>query len=207
MISILITRPRYETATQYLYHWSALLVQAAKNGRNKVFDLEKGKACRKNVGSYLKKRTPSVVIFNGHGNSRSIAGQDGEGLIIANQNTHLLKGCVVYVRACSAGKVLGLEIIETGGKSFIGYTEPFLFYSNEKEFFNKPLQDDYARPFFEASNQVGLSLIKGKTAKEADEDSKKVYRNIISRLLTSDASNSFIVPDLLWNMHNQVCYQ
>ncbi len=206
MLSILITRPRYETATHYLYHWSTLLVQVANNGGNKVFDLEKKRASRKNVESYLSKRKLSVVIFNGHGDSHSVAGQDGEDLITAGQNANLLKGCVVFMRACSAGKVLGIEIMKLGGKSFVGYKEPFRFYSNEKEYFKKPLEDDYARPFFEASNQVGVSLIKGKTAQEADENSRKVYKNIISRLLTSNASNSFVIPDLLWNMRHQVCY-
>lgn len=207
MPSILITRPRYETPTHYLYHWSAVLVEAASSGGNKVFDLEKKKACRKKVESYLNKRAPSIAIFNGHGDTRSVSGQDGEDLIVVGQNTNLLKYCIVFMRACSAGKVLGLEIMKEGAESFIGYREPFRFYTNEEEYFNKPLEDDYARPFFEASNQVGLSLIKGKTAKEADENSRKVYRNIISRLLTSNASNSFVIPDLLWNMHHQVCYQ
>lgn len=207
MRSILITRPRYESATHYLYHWSALLVQVAHSAGNKVFDLEKEKASRKNLESYLGKRKPSVVIFNGHGDTHSVTGQDGEDLIVVGHNTDLLKGCIVFMRACNAGKVLGLEIMKQGGESFVGYKEPFRFYSNDKEYFNKPLEDDYARPFFEASNQVGVSLIKGKTAKEADENSRKVYRNIISRLLTSNAENSFVIPDLLWNMHHQVCYQ
>jgi len=206
MPSILITRPRYETATHYLYYWSALIVKAADNGRNKVFDLEKDKATRKTIESYLAKQTPQVVIFNGHGNEYSITGQDGENLIVAGQNANLLKDCVVYMRACSAGKILGVEIMKFGAKSFIGYKEPFRFYSNETIYFNKPLEDDYARPFFEASNQVGLSLVKGRTAKDANEDSKKVYRDTISRLLTSNAPNSFVIPDLFWNMSHQVCY-
>ncbi|MEK7501805.1 MAG: hypothetical protein AAB629_02685 [Patescibacteria group bacterium] len=207
MLSILITRPRYEPATHYLYHWSALIVEAADNGENKVFDLEKEKANRKNVESYLVKRTPEIVIFNGHGNQYSMAGQDGEDLIVAGQNADLLKGCVVYMRACSAGKILGIEIMKLGAKSFIGYREPFHFYKTEKMYFHRPLEDDYAYPFLETSNQVGLSLVKGKTAKDADEDSRKVCRNIISRLLTSNASNSFVIPALLWNMHHQVCYK
>lgn len=162
--SILITRPRYESATHYLYHWSALLVQVARSGGNKVFDLEKETASRKDVESYLGKRKPSVVIFNGHGDTHSVAGQDGEDLIVAGQNADLLNGCVVFMRACSAGKVLGLEIMKLGGTSFIVYKEPFRFYSNEKEYFTKPLEDDYALPFFEASNQIGVSLIKGKNS-------------------------------------------
>jgi len=207
MLSILITRPRYETQTHYLYHWSELIVKVADNGKNKVFDLQKEKATRKNVESYLKKRTPDIAIFNGHGDQNSVTGQDGQDLIVAGQNSSLLKDCVVYMRACSAGKILGLEIMKFGARSFIGYQESFRFYINDKVYFNKPLEDDYAQPFFEASNQVALSLVKGKTAKDANEDSKKVYRKIISSLLTSNASNSFVIPDLFWNMRNHVCYE
>ena len=47
---------------------------------------------------------------------------------------------------------------------------------------------------------------KSRTAQEAHEDSLKVYRRTISRLLTSRATNSFIIPDLIWNMAHQVCY-
>lgn len=206
MPSILITRPRYETPTHYLYYWSALIVEAAKKAGNKIFDLERNKAVRKKVESYLAKRSPEIAIFNGHGNEYVVAGQDGEDLIVAGQNAQLLKGCIVYMRACSAGKVLGPEIMKLGAKAFIGYREPFRFYSNEKMYFKKPLEDDYARPFFEASNQVGLSLVKGKSAQDADADSRKAYNNIISGLLTSNSPNSFVIPDLLWNMHHQVCY-
>lgn len=74
MISILITRPRYEITTHYLYYWSALIIKLAKDSGNKIFDLEKNKATRKNVESYLSKRTPEVAIFNGHGNQCSITG-------------------------------------------------------------------------------------------------------------------------------------
>ncbi len=38
MSNLLITRPRYETVTHYLYHWSAGLVSEA-NKKGKVFDL------------------------------------------------------------------------------------------------------------------------------------------------------------------------
>jgi hypothetical protein len=135
----------------------------------------------------------------------SVTGHDNE-VLICSQNANLLKDCMVYIRACSAGKILGPEIIKSGAKSFIGYKEPFLFYCKE-EFLHKPLEDDYAKPFFETSNQVGLSLLKGKSAKEANNDSLKIYRKMISNLLTSKSENSFLIPHLLWNMHNQVCYE
>lgn len=203
MSKILITRPKYEIATHYLYFWSVILIQEA-NKKGTLYDLEKKKVNRKNIESYLRKQNPEIVILNGHGSEDCIVGNDDE-IIISIENAGLLKDCNVYMRACSAGKILGKEIMKCGAKSFIGYKEPFHFY-NKEEFIGKPLDDDYAKPFFDTSNQVGISLIKGKNAKEAQEDSLRIYKKTIAMLLTSKSDNSFLVPDLLWNMSNQVCY-
>ena len=204
MHSLLITRPRYEKVTYYLYHWSTGLVSEA-NKKCKVFDLKKEKASKKFLESYLKKQKPEIVILNGHGNENCVTGHDGEVLIAVGDNTKSLKDCVVYMRACSAGKILGHEIMKHGAKAFIGYKEPFRFYS-KTESVQHPLEDEYAKPFFETSNQVGLSLIKGRTAKEAQADSLKLYRKTISNLLTSKTGDLFLFPDLIWNMAHQVCY-
>ena len=205
MLSVLITRPRYEKTTHYLFHWSSVLVDEANN-KGKLYQLDKEKANRKLLESYLKKQNPDIVILNGHGNEYCVLGQDNEELISTSKNSNLLKNSHVYIRACSAGKILGKEIMKNGAKSFIGYNEPFVFYRRE-EFITTPLKDDYAKPFFETSNQVGISLIKGKTAKEANEDSIKLYNKVVSSLLTSKSANSFLIPDLLGNMYNQICLE
>ncbi|MFH1192700.1 MAG: hypothetical protein V1656_00035 [Candidatus Jorgensenbacteria bacterium] len=200
---LLITRPLYDKETHYLYHWTASLVKEAEE-RWTVLNLEKGKVVREIVESYLEKRNPEIVIFNGHGDQFCVVGQDGEILIQMGANTNLLRNKIVYMRACNAGKSLGPDAIEKGAKNFIGYKELFRFWTKE-EGVRKPLNDDYARPFFECSNKVIHSLIKGKTAEEANNDSMQSYRKVISDLLTSQSSNSFLVPDLLSNMVHQVC--
>ncbi|PCI21268.1 hypothetical protein COB64_00090 [Candidatus Wolfebacteria bacterium] len=204
MIRTLITRPRHELVTYYLYHWSEVLIEEAKK-KGSIYQLDKEKANKKTLESYLKKQEPEVVILNGHGDELNIAGHNDE-IIMSTSSAHLLKDCNVYMRACSAGKLLGEEVVKQGAKSFIGYKEPFLFFK-KNEYIGKPLEDDYARPFFETSNQVALSLINGRNAKEANEDSFKKYKKAIKSLLTSEASNSFLIPNLLWNMRHQVCYE
>lgn len=203
MLSVLITRPRYEIATHYIFHWSSILVDEAKK-KAKLYLLDKEKANKNLVESYLRKHNPDIVIFNGHGNEYCVAGHDNEELISSGKNTSLLKNSDVYIRACSAGKVLGREIKQLGARSFIGYEEPFVFYKKD-ECFYEPLKDDYAQPFFETSNQVAISLIKGRTAQEAHGDSIKLYNKTISNLLTSKSGNSFLIPDLMGNMKNQIC--
>ena len=201
---LLITRPRYDKETHYLYYWTESLVGEAESKHWQVFNLEKEKAIRQNVESYLKKHKPQVIVFNGHGNEACVMGQDGDILLEANINTELLKGAIVYMRACDAGKLLGPDAIEKGARNFIGYEELFRFWARQEKF-HKPLEDDYAKPFLECSNQVVISLIKGKTAEEAQADSMALYKKSIGKLLTSESSNSFLVPDLIWNMVNQVC--
>lgn len=203
-MSLLITRPRYELVTHYFYHWSEAIVKEAKRRIGKVIDLEKDKANRKLVESYLDKQNPEIAIFNGHGNDVCITGHDEEPLVVSGENSHLLKDKVIYMRSCSSGKTLGPQAIKEGCKAFIGYSELFRFWT-DKALITEPLKDDYAKPFFDTSNQVPLSLIKGRTAQEAHADSMIEYRRIISNLLTSNTENSFVVSDLIWNMHNQVC--
>ena len=205
-MSLLITRPRYDDVTHYLYHWSESLVEKAKSKNISVFDLQKEKASKKLVESYLKKQGPDTVIFNGHGDEICVTGQDEEVLIEAGKNSHLLKDKIVYMRACDSGKILGPKSVEEGAEAFIGYKELFRFWT-DGESLRKPLKDEFAKPFFETSNQVILSLIKGKSAKESHGDSLNVYKKVISNLLTSKSSNSFVVSDLIWNMANQVCLE
>lgn len=205
-MSLLITRPRYELVTHYLYSWSEVIVEEGNKRLGGVIDLAKKKASRKLVESYLDKQKPEIVIFNGHGDSVSVTGHDEEVLIESGKNSSLLKDKVVYMRSCDSGKVLGPQAVKEGAKAFIGYTELFRFWT-DRDLTKDPLKDEYAKPFFKVSNQVALSLVKGKTARESHQDSLKVYEKMIGQLLTSDTSNSFVVADLIWNMHNQVCLE
>lgn len=204
-MSLLITRPYYDKVTHYFFHWSQKLIVEAQNHHIKVFDLAKKKATRKIVESYLRKQVPSLVIFNGHGNSFCINGQDNEMLITTRYNEHFLVRKKVYIRACNAGETLGMRAMASGAIGFIGYKRPFIFWYNP-EMLHRPLEDEFAKPFLECSNQVGISLIKGKSIKESHERSIKLYRKKIVEMLTSEAQNSFILPELLANMNNQVCY-
>ena len=78
----------------------------------------------------------------------------------------------------------------------------------DRRFFSDPLRDEKAGRFLEPSNKVALSLIKGHTAKEASESSKKAFRNNIISLLTKNNPDVDEIDDaknLHWNMTHQVC--
>lgn len=202
---LLLTRPRHDTPTHYLFYWAGLLIEDAKRRGVKVIDLDKNKAKQKKLHSYLAKQPVDVVILNGHGNQEAVAGQD-EIILSTGNGTDLLKDKTIFVRACDAGAILGKEIMTKGARGFIGYIQPFMFLI-DKESINKPLEDQLAAPVLECSNQVGLSLIKGKSAVEANKDSLDRYAEAINQYSSSQAANSFLLPILLWNMTSQVCYQ
>lgn len=202
---LLLTRPRYDTPTHYLFYWAGLLIDDAKRRSVKVIDLDKNKAKQKKLHSYLAKQPVDVVILNGHGNQEAVAGQN-EIILSTGNGTDLLKDKTIFVRACDAGAILGKEIMTKGAKGFIGYIQPFMF-PIDKESFNKPLEDRLAAPVLECSNQVGFSLIRGKSAVEANKDSLDRYAETINQYSSSQATSSFLLPILLWNMTSQVCYQ
>jgi len=170
-----------------------------------VIDLNKEKAKKDKLHSYLSKQPIDIVILNGHGNQEAVAGQEEIILSIGN-GTDFLKNKTMFVRACDAGVILGKEIMQQGARGFIGYVQPFIF-PTDKDSINRPLEDELATPVLECSNQVGISLIKGRSAAESQKDSLDKYTKAIDKYSSSEATNSFLLPILLWNMTSQVCYQ
>lgn len=201
---LLLTRPRYDTPTHYLFHWSSLLIDKAKEKGVGIIDLNKDKAKRQKLHSYLGKQPIDVVILNGHGSQKAVVGQE-EIILSTGNGTELLKGKTIFIRACDTGTILGKEIMTKGARGFVGYVQPFMF-PIDKDCIAKPLEDQLAGPILECSNQVGFSLIKGKPAEEANKDSLVKYTETINQYSSSQATNSFLLPILLWNMANQVCY-
>lgn len=204
-MNLLITRPKHDPATHYLFYWAGELVDAAKRKGVDVVDLFREKAKKKAFQSYLRKNVCDLVIVNGHGNASSVGGHDNEILVSVGDVDDLFKDKVVFIRACDAGAVLGPEIMRKGASGFVGYIQPYMFPS-DKDSLHTPLKDELAAPILECSNQVGLSLLKGKSAREAHEDSLKKYQEKIDKFSASNSTSTFLLPFLNWNMMIQVCY-
>ncbi len=205
-MSVLITRPRHDEANYYLFFWSEEFIDEAKRKNLKYFDLYKDRASKINVESYLKKQSPDIVIFNGHGNDYEMAGHDNA-ILITKNNAELLKKKNVFMRACNTGNMLGKDIMRLGANGFIGYKRPFMF-PMDKDSFSKPLKDKFASPCLECSNQVAVSLIKGHSIQEAQDLSINTYKRKLNEMFNSESSaNSITIACLQWNMMNQVCYK
>lgn len=201
---LLITRPAYELPTRYVSAWAQEVVDVAQRKGITVTELGPDRSTRKIVESVLVKRKPSLVMFNGHGSSSTIHGQDGEILIQAEDNEKTLHGSITYVVACDSAKQLGPAAVTAGAKAFIGYDRSFIFVANQ-HYARDPLKDSRAFPFFNASNMVMISLLKKHTVEESYRKSQDIFVKNISRLSTSEASSDdlFDAQVLNWNMKSQ----
>ncbi len=191
---LIITLPRHDLAMEYLYQYSRPIENVAQEKNVAVKKLEGKDANREKSGSFLCNPTFILVVFNGHGSPTSIGGHDNEHLI-DTENVNLLQGKITYARVCEAAAILGKKVREG---CFIGYNLPFMFYSDER-WSAVPLKDEVARIFFEPSNTVPISLLKGNTAYEADLKSKKQILKSINRILQKKEKESFLFAEALWN--------
>lgn len=204
MPKLLVTRPQYDLTTRYLFYWSTLYMQFAKQKGFQVLDLDGKRANRKELTSIIKKIKPQLICFNGHGNYDLITGQDGEILVKTKDNESLLVGAIINMLSCGSGKLLGPACLQKGALVFIGYQESFIFYYNNEETSN-PLNDNRAKLFLEPANVTIRSLLKGHTAKEAYEKSQNLYSQNIQKLLASNSPEAYLARYLIWDMRHQVC--
>lgn len=205
-MKLIVTRPQHDVTTRYLSNWAEEIIQLAERKGVDVIDLLRDKANRKELEGRIKKLLPELLFLNGHGDDDTIAGHDNEVLIKAEDNHEMLKGIITYALSCNSGKVLGQKVTEGNDSTFIGYSDEFIFVANNN-YITRPLDDPQARPFMKSSNQVIVALIKGHSAREASERSKKLFQEHFIKLSSSNADQDSLqaAQFLWWNMRNQVC--
>ena len=197
---MLITRPNYDITTSYLFEWSKKIIKTAEKKGIKCIDLKDDRTNKKEFENLIKKSDPNLVVFNGHGNDDRILGQDGKSLIKYRENHELLGSKIVYARSCKSAKKLGKECVKSGTKVYIGYDEDFIFSFNKSKTTN-PLKDDMAKPFFESSNIIPISIIKGNTVRESIYKSQKTFEKWIDYYKTHYTIESqHIMFFLRWDM-------
>lgn len=201
-----ITRPDHDPTTNYLYHWSKpLITYSGKKGFN-VVDLSGDKANRKRFEGVVTKTKPALIVLNGHGDDDTVSGYDNEPLVQVGVNEKVLEGSITYALSCRSGKKLGKKAVEKGAKAYIGYDGDFIFIIDESKI-TKPLEDKTVALFFEPSNAIVISLLKGNTTSVATKRSKDMFRANIRKLMTSESPQleKDSLPYLNWNMNHQVC--
>lgn len=201
----LITRPRYDETTYYLFSWSQEIIDLAKKKGIQVLDLAKQRANKKELTGIISKKQPSFIFFNGHGDTDYISGQDNEVLVKVGANEKLLISKIIYALSCKSARELGPRSIKIGAVAYLGYNDDFIFmYNSEK--ISRPLSDNLAALFLKPSNQLVRSLLKGHSAEGSYKRSKDLFIRNIQELLTSEASPyGYTLPYLMWDVEHLVC--
>lgn len=197
--TILITRPNYDQTTSYLHHWSQALIDNATSKGAKVIDIAGPKVTRKEFESRIKKMIPDLMLLNGHGASDRLAGQDHE-VILDKDNAEITKGSLVYALSCDSAAQLGPTAVTKGTKSYIGYRENFIFWT-ERDKSTQPLKDKSAELFLRPAFSVSKALLKGNTASVAISRARREFDKSIAMASSSDVQSDFssYVRFLLWD--------
>jgi hypothetical protein len=197
---MLITRPDHDDITFCLQVWSNKIIETANQRNIGMIDLKGNRVNKKNVESIIIKKNPRLIVFNGHGNDKEITGQRNQTLIKYNLNEYLLKSKITYAISCRSARKLGPKSVKVGALTYIGYEEDFTFYFDKNKS-SRPLSDEIAKPFFESSNQVAISLLRGKTTGEAYNKSQLTFKRWIERFRKSKIPEApYVLSALIWNM-------
>ncbi len=207
MARILITRPNSDRTTRYISEWAGKVVKFAESKGFGVLDLAGERANRAEFESMLRKHRPSFIFLNGHGSDMFVTGQNEEVLVEAGVNETVLRASIIYALSCSSGAVLGPRAITSGARAFIGYRKKFIFLFSPS-LRTQPLTDPLAKYFFEPSNQVAVSLLKGHSAQTAYNNSQRSFQRNIQKLIIGQASayESAAIRFLYSNMRCQVSF-
>lgn len=204
MAYLLITRPNHDLATTYLYVWSQEIISLAKAKGIAIIDLEKEKVTRLSLEEYLANKRVGFVFMNGHGSEDRIGGYLDETIIDESTKPELVKSSIIYARSCNAGKKLGVVLVNKGVRAFIGYKTNFSFHFTVGST-TRPKEDRLAAKFLMPSNIVGSTLLKGGTAEEAHQRSKKLMtQNLYSLLSSTDKTFKDAAPAMYYNIMGQV---
>ena len=185
---LLVTRPKYDDATEYLSYYASLILKEADKLSIINKDFSGKEATNNNISKFIEKKNPKLVFVNGHGDSSSLEGDEGEIIFSIEINMHLLKNKLLYARACHAGLIFGKEMVKDNNGCFIGYKTPFTFWSDGR-YSATPAKDKLASLFLMPSNEIISSLIKGNSAELSNEKSKKMMIENMKKILKMEEKN------------------
>lgn len=119
----IFVRPKHDTGTIYSHYISLDIKDKFENNAQITTfkDLSVGLALRSNFISELRTvNKPLFVVGFGHGECDLFYGQNRDVLFNCDDK-ELFKDNIFYLFSCNCGVKLGKEIINAGGKGFLGY--------------------------------------------------------------------------------------
>uniref|UniRef100_A0A6M3J6K2 Uncharacterized protein n=1 Tax=viral metagenome TaxID=1070528 RepID=A0A6M3J6K2_9ZZZZ len=113
-------------------------------------------------------KKPDLLIGLGHGSKSSFTGQDLEVLLKMNVNDDLLSGVKSYLYSCLTAQELGPSAVDKTCPLYIGYTSDWTFIYNP-QYEDRPLDDPWAKAFFDCGLAPGYGLLAGQAPKDIYE--------------------------------------
>ena len=168
MPTVLFSRSNFDLVTSYLASYSAKLIDFAKqNGYTTVelYNDDPKMPARLSTFEQEILKKPDIFIGCSHGNSILFTGQDLEVLLKAGMNEDYLSDVKTYLWACETGAKLGPDAVAKTCPQFYGYLADWTFIYHP-DYESRPLEDPYARAFFDCGLATGYALLLGKTPQE-----------------------------------------
>ena len=173
MVNVLLVRARHDLPTIYLAAYSQLLIDYAQQQGHQIKDLFndlKDSAARLlDFEAAMQSFNPDIVIIAGHMNATTATGQDFEVLLKVGVNDDIMSGKICDLKGCSAGLELAPSMVSKTAQQVFSYQADFTFVYNPN-FETRPLDDPWAKAFFDCMLATGYAILLGKTPKQVYEE-------------------------------------
>lgn len=178
MSKALISRAgEFDIPSLYLSTYGSKLVQFARDNGYIVTELYNDDStlpARLTTFEAEMEKRPNVLLGLGHGNATVFTGMDLEVLLKTGVNDDLCSGIKTYLWACHTATTLGPSIVEKTCPEFYGYQADWTFIYHP-DYESKPLEDPWARAFFDCGLATGYAVLLGKTPQEIYDETLKRY--------------------------------
>ncbi len=199
---VLVTNPEVDSLTRYLLVWTERLLSSHKN-RHEFIRLKADQVVRKRVIGVLSKKNIDAILFNGHGSSKQVQGQNGA--IFGVDDVAFLRGKIVHALSCNTAKTLGPLARQSGVKEYVGYDESYVVLL-QRDKIDHPELDGTAALFLDPAFIAPAALLNGKSGGEAVTLAKRAYNRSILKALDSDiqSDDDQFIGWLLWDRDHLV---
>ena len=197
-------RPSYEPVTRYAAAYQAQVLGAARSAGLPTTDLHATNATLQNFENILRTQDPLLINISGHGQDNYMTGQGGQPLL-SPANANLMDGRVVYDLSCLSGRGLGPAVVNAGAISFLGYDENFWLVQMIEGGIANPLNDEFAKGFFESHNAAPIAFIRGRSILRSYQISQDSFNTWIQAWENVDSADAILIAGyLLWDRDHQV---
>jgi len=170
MSLVIVVRPKFDTATAFLFEWTRKLVPTYIDKYPETFkefkeDASDDRTVQDFVDSAPKEGSLLYIHYD-HGVYDKLFGA-GKTVVFDESTINKLSGYIVYAFACESAKQLGVKAIQDGVKAYLGYKEIFGFVLSKSNYFGYIA----VRP--------AIMLIEGKTTGEVYKEIKKELKSLV----------------------------